>query len=739
MCGLAGLARIDGGLLSPSADRLLAHMSQTIAHRGPDADELLRDGPVGMAFRRLSLLDVAGGGQPLISDDGQLVLIANGEVYNHKELSDSLGDRAPLRTGSDCEVLLYLYRERGMRFLDDVRGMFGLVLWDRAAGKLVLARDRFGVKPVYYHRNRERLVFASEIKALFCDPDTPRELDWHAALSDQALNGSARFETEAPGTWFRDVEQVPAATIVEVDLSDGRERRHQYWNMPFAAQTSGLSDDEYIVAYRELLESSVGECAVADVGVGLFLSGGIDSATVGALAARTTDLHAFTVVNGSTLANGDAEAAHYVAQQLGLPHTQVLFPADSVPTPDEWRHLVWLTEMPQCGPEQFYKYQLHRHVTEQFPHIKAMLLGAASDEFNGGYSEGLSFDGTWAGFERAIGSLSLGSKLLGAPRLASWWDWEQPLLSEQALQASPDGRRRDLYQDYIAWKYRGVQRYNVWHEDRTAAGNGIEARVPFLDHRLIELSVSVPADRREHLLWDKRILRDGVRDLLPQRISERTKIGFYEGSEAHHTHRIFIEMLAQQGAQLLEEALAAPRARDYLDPDGLRAALAALVQDPRNGHVEAVLGLVNMGLLDSMTQTLPPPPSVAPARSVQEVLSHSSWGHVEKRARGLVLQHPHPSVEARVLLADQVTLVADVHNPKVLYVAVRGVLTYVVEHTDNPAWWRVLSKIDGHRSLNDCLAAADCQLEDVLIPLREAVDAGVVSLEPTTAVTGAQG
>ncbi|GAA3570828.1 asparagine synthase (glutamine-hydrolyzing) [Streptomyces osmaniensis] len=737
MCGLAGLARIDGGPLSPSADQLLAHMSETIAHRGPDADEILRDGPVGMAFRRLSLIDVAGGGQPLISDDGRLVLIANGEVYNHKELADSLGDRARLRTGSDCEVLLYLYRERGMRFLDDVRGMFGLILWDRAAGKLVLARDRFGVKPVYYHRNHERLVFASEIKALFCDPATARALDWDAALADQALNGAPRFETDAPGTWFEGVEQVPAATIVEVDLSDGAERRHQYWSMPVADETSSLSDGEYVAAYRELLESSVAECATADVGVGLFLSGGIDSATVAALAARTTELHTFTVVNGSTFANGDAEAAHYVARRLELPHTQVLFPADSVPTPDEWRHLVWLTEMPQCGPEQFYKYQLHRHVTERFPHIKAMLLGAASDEFNGGYSEGLSFDGTWAGFERALGSLSVGSRLQHAPRLASWWDWEHPLLADGALEGAVRGPRRDPYQEYIAWKYRGVQRYNVWHEDRTAAGNGIEARVPFLDHRLVELSVSVPADRRARLLWDKRILRDGVRDLLPHRISDRTKIGFYEGSEAHHTHRIFIEMLAQQGAQLLDEALAAPRAREYLDPDGLRAALAELVQDPRNGHVEAVLGLVNLGLLDRMTETLPPPPSAVPTRSLQEVVSDSAWERVEPRARALVLQHPRLSGDERVILADQVTLAADVQNPKVLYVAVRGALTYVVEHTDNPAWWRVLQAIDGHRRLDELLAAADCRLEDVLVPLREAVDVRVVCLEPATAASGA--
>jgi asparagine synthetase B (glutamine-hydrolysing) len=188
MCGLAGVAAF-GGVDAPSyTPALLRSMTRTIAHRGPDDAELLQEGPVGLGFVRLSLVDPENGSQPLRTDDGDLVLIANGEVYNHRELAAELGVR--MRTGSDCEVLLHLYRRFGLDFLDRVRGMFSLVLWDRRQQRLVIGRDRFGIKPVYFHANRDRIVFASEIKALLHDPACPRELDWGRALADQLMTGN---------------------------------------------------------------------------------------------------------------------------------------------------------------------------------------------------------------------------------------------------------------------------------------------------------------------------------------------------------------------------------------------------------------------------------------------------------------------------------------------------------------------------------------------------------------------
>ena len=169
----------------------------SVAHRGPDETVVRRDGPVGLAFTRLSLVDPEGGGQPLESADGSAVLIANGEVYNHRALAATLPPDVRLRTGSDCEVLVHLYRERGLRFFDDVHGMVSIVIWDKREQRLLLVRDRFAIKPLYWTRIGDRIAFGSEIKALLGVPGCPRALDWGRALSDQALTGQPVFERRA--------------------------------------------------------------------------------------------------------------------------------------------------------------------------------------------------------------------------------------------------------------------------------------------------------------------------------------------------------------------------------------------------------------------------------------------------------------------------------------------------------------------------------------------------------------
>ncbi|MET7356292.1 asparagine synthase (glutamine-hydrolyzing) [Streptomyces mirabilis] len=589
-------------------------LARTLAHRGPDAEELLRDGPVGLAFTRLSLVDPEGGGQPLISPDGSIVLIANGEVYNHRALAAGLpGGGKELRGGSDCEVLVHLYQEKGLSFLDDVRGMFGLVLWDRRRNVLVMARDHFGVKPLYFSRNRERVVFASEIKALFSDPDCPRQVAWDRALASPTFTASPALDTSAPTTWFEGVESVPAATIIEIDLADGTTREHLYWTAPdfMGDPACATRDDRDIIAeFRELLADSVRDCATADVSIGLFLSGGVDSAAVAALAADTASLETFTVLNGSTVANGDARFARRVADELGVPNHQILFEASHVPSAAEWKRLLWLTEMPTCGPEQYYKHELHRHARAHHPGIKGMLLGAAADEFCGGYSVQTSGDRGWEGFMEALGDMDRRGRLQsGRHALDIWWEGsEAGLLSEAALGLRHDGRGRDPYALFVAAKMRDVAQYNCWHEDRTAAGSGIEARVPFLDRRLFELVASIPPHRRERLLWDKAIVREAVAGLLPQDVVHRPKVPFFYGEGVQHTHRTFISMLTQDGCALLDEALESPRGKEFLNADRVRAVLCRLEQAPLSGEVERILPLINLCLLDRMAAESPSPP-----------------------------------------------------------------------------------------------------------------------------------
>ncbi|MFD7625424.1 asparagine synthase (glutamine-hydrolyzing) [Streptomyces sp. NPDC059851] len=732
MCGLAGLARTDGRMLPADADDLLRRMAHAVAHRGPDERELLRSGPVGLAFTRLSLVDPAAGSQPLHSPDGSVVLIANGEVYNHRELAAGLPSGVRMRTGSDCEVLVHLYQEKGLRFLDDVRGMFAVVLWDKARNKIVFARDRFGVKPLFYHQDRERLIFGSEIKALFQDPSCPREVDWSGALADQALNGAPDLVDGAPNTWFHGIELVPAGTIVSFDLRDGRSESHRYWSFPDLGDfRDDLSADEFIAHYRELLAESVRECETSDVELGLFLSGGVDSAAVAALS--TIRPRTFTALNGSTLVNGDSEHGHRAAALLGLDNHQVVFDTRRVPSAEEWKDLLWLLESPQCSPEVFYKRELYRYVKSEFPEIKGMLLGGGSDEFNGGYSVTAAGGGDWGGFLANLDEMALRDHRHRARGTAAWWEQSaaHPLVRPHVLR---DGAPADdAYHRFWRWKYRDIQQYNCWHEDRTAAGSGIEARVPFLDHRLVELAASVPPALRPRLIWDKRILRDGLGDVLPREYADRPKVPFFYGDGVHHTYRAFAAMLAANGDALLEEALSGARAKEYIDADNARATLRALQDDPTSGHVEFLLRVVNLGLLDQMAEQPPAAPVDARPAAVPTALTVTDWDAERHAIEAHVLNRAERHGGLVPALHDSVLLLSEPNDPDVRYVLVNGEIQYVVDAADTPSWVRMLDAIDGEHTVDELLAALGCALSEVADPLFESADLGVITLSEPAA------
>ncbi|MER6565174.1 asparagine synthase (glutamine-hydrolyzing) [Streptomyces sp. NPDC001093] len=604
MCGIAGIARLDNRTLGVEADAVLDHLADILDHRGPDERDVLRDGGVGLAFTRLSLVNPEDGSQPLVSDDGSLVLVANGEIYNHRELAASLPGDVRLRTGSDCEVLLYLYRQYGLEFLRDVRGMFALILWDRVDNKLVLARDRFGIKPLYYHRNDERIVLSSEIKGLFADRSTPRRFDWERALASPLLAAASSFNDAPVTTWFEGVELVPAATILRVDLHNGGTTEHRYWQLPGEADESADAQD-LIRRYAELLEDSVRDCVTADTELGLFLSGGVDSSAVLALAGdKRGGMHTFTALTGGTFDNGDAENAAWIARELGVPNHQVVFPPDHVPTPEEWLRLLWLTETPMCGPEVYYKHELHRFARQARPGLRGMLLGAASDEFNGGYARELGAE-DWPSFMEILALIDRNTRIGRRPVLRHWWAEEPSFISEKAL-GGPESASDSIYRAYLKSEYLQVQQYNVWHEDRTAAGSGIEARVPFLDHRLVDLCARIPDRLRPELLWNKRILRKAVRSHLPERIAERPKGPFFYGSGTHHSYRMLVRLMRADSHALVERALAAPGAADFIDAERVRGHLAGIGEGRTEASsVEMLLRVLNMGLLAELASNTP--------------------------------------------------------------------------------------------------------------------------------------
>lgn len=734
MCGLAGVAATGGAALPGNTSQLLRQMGAALGHRGPDGERLFEEGPVGLAFRRLALVDPEGGDQPLYSDDGTVVLIANGEVYNHKELETSMpGVR--MATRSDCEVLAHLYARDGLRFLDNVAGMFAIVLYDRRRNRLVLARDRFGIKPMYYARVPSGIVFGSEVKTLFRHPQCPRRLDWAGAIADQALHSAPHFSTAPVTSWFEGIESVPAGTIVSFDLATGAVDSHVYWRLPSFDGASDLSEQEFVTEYRRLLSAAVRDCATADAEVGVFLSGGVDSAAVAALT-RGVGLpaHTFTVLNGSTLANGDARSAHEVAAYLGLPNHQLLVDARWFPDVVEYKRLLWMLETPQCGPEQFYKYELYRLAKQLRPELKGMLLGQASDEFNGGYSPVFSGDTEpmvgedasrrhWAGFEAALAGLSRSTALLDDPRAASWFGHGGPPLLH--IDAITGDRAGDPYDAFVRWKYRDLQQYNCWHEDRTAAGNGVEARVPFLDHRIVELMATVPATMRASLLWDKAILRTAVADLLPAHIAGRPKVGFYHGEFAHFTHRAFVRVLRQQDNALVEEALAAPGAAGVLHADGLRAMLAGLADNPAPAMVELLLRLVNLGLLDAMTHNLPPVALPQPAHLVGPRSPIRDWVADLPTVEAEIFGAAPPRLDDVFALHESVLVVHEPDRSDTLYVAIDGQFEYVVD-SDAGAWALVLPRLDGKRPLGDVLTECGAGLDGVRDALVDAIGRGML-------------
>ncbi|MDI6102273.1 asparagine synthase (glutamine-hydrolyzing) [Actinoplanes sp. NEAU-A12] len=727
MCGIAGVARIDGGGLGPEASGLLAAIADELAHRGPDDRELVVDGPVGLAFTRLSLVDPATGGQPLVSDDGHLVLIANGEVYNHRELAAGLpGVR--LRGGSDCEVLLHLYRQHGLQFLDQVRGMFGLILWDRQRGHLVLARDRFGIKPLYYHRNPERIILASEIKALFRDPATPRQLDWERTLTTPLLPAAPYLSAKPLTTWFEDVKSVAAGTIQRIDLRDGSTEVHQYWTFPGESAEVPATTDEFVTAYRELLYESVRECATADAELGLFLSGGIDSAAVAALAAQQhPGLHTFSVLSASTYRNEDAENAHHIAAKLGLPNHQVLFDDCRVPEPDEWKRLVWLLETPLCGPEVYYKHELHRYAKQARPELRGMLLGAASDEFNGGYSEDVSGGGGWSGFLNNLQGMARADALASRPDLSAWWLSDGPaLVTDEVVRRFAGRTLTDPYPAYLAWEYSKLQQYNVWHEDRTAAGSGIEARVPFLDHRLVELVAAVPAGLRRDLLWNKRILREAVRGLLPDRSVERPKVPFFYGDGVKHTYRVFARMLEGDGGALIEEALAAPGAAEFLDGAALRGVLAGMTAQPDSPQLEIALRAVNVGLLAGMAAAPPAPISTRPVLSILRSVEVSGWETQRPQLESLVGLRPAMPGTLVPRLTDNVMLLAATDGD--WFVSIDGSLEFTLEAQDT-RMLPLLRAIDGTRSIADLTEQLGRTSDDMYADMLELLESNVITMQ----------
>jgi asparagine synthase (glutamine-hydrolysing) len=533
MCGFAGFLSTPRGTRSP-AERaaILRAMSRQLARRGPDDETFFDDGALALAFRRLAIVDVGGGRQPIWNEDGSRFVAVNGEIYNHRELRRGLRDGHRFTTASDAEVVLHLFEEHGPELLPRLNGMFAIVLWDSREQRLTLARDRLGIKPLYVAHMPAGLLFASELKALLVHPDCPTELEWNDV--DLSYVDGPTYFPSTPGrqpTYVRGVELLPGGTYVTAEAGRASATR-RWWSLEPAFGRSlhepVRPSAEYVDGYAELVADSVRTHLMSDVGVGALLSGGLDSSLVVALAARATPVHCYTFLQRTTIVSGDAERARGLARRLDLPFHPVEFGDDVLDALDfsleTFEYFVWMMDGPKLDPDWFFKHELHRYAKTVTPAVKVMLLGQGADEFAGGYSRPNGLALPWRGhLERRRRELhKMRMRALGVPRGV-----------EECFRAhEPCG---DVQHEDAREALEHLQSHNLWHEDRTSSSQGLEARVPFLDHRLVEYLAAIPPALHAELFLDKAIVRRVAQRLLPDEWSAAPKVPSWLGVDPSST------------------------------------------------------------------------------------------------------------------------------------------------------------------------------------------------------------
>ncbi len=566
---------------SRSAQRVeratLERMRDVLTHRGPDDAGIYFDGAVGLGHRRLSIVDVGGGHQPMTNEDGSLLLIYNGEIYNHADYRAGLEARGHVyRTYCDTETILHLYEEDGARCVEKLRGMFAFAIWDKRARELFIARDRLGVKPLYYvHTDDGSLYFASEIKALFAARAVAPELN-HRALADYLANHAPSGEE----TLFRGVKRLlPGHTLVWRD--DGHVTIEQYWDVRFGAdatdESDGIegaggarrSDADYVARWSELFRESVKLRLMADVPLGMFLSGGIDSSAIAAVMSGMVDdpIKTFSVAFAEREAN-ELEYARIVARAYRTEHHEV------VVSPEEFfkalPRLVWHEDEPLAHPSSVALYFVSRLAAQ---HVKVVLTGEGSDELMAGYGR----------YRKTIYNLALGAKyhrlmpealrrvvsrgienlpagstaraklartfLCLAPDIESIYfdnfavfgraaqaEMLTPEARERAAGASDpyaEVRRRLAATDATTLLnrllYADTKTYLhelLMKQDQMSMAASVESRVPFLDHKLVEYTARLPERMKLRGTTTKYILRQSMKGVLPETILTRGKMGF---------------------------------------------------------------------------------------------------------------------------------------------------------------------------------------------------------------------
>ncbi len=597
MCGIAGTYHFDPS--HPADPALLRRMAEQIRHRGPDDEGYHVDRNVGLGFRRLAILDLSkAGNQPMANEDESVWIIFNGEFYGyreHQELLKQKGHR--FRSRTDTETILHLYEEFGIDCLARIDGMFAFALWDGRTRELFLVRDRMGIKPLFYYTGKDRLVFGSEIKAILADPSVPRE------INPGALSGFLSFMTvPAPGTIYQNIFKLLPGHYLRI--SGSSHRCVQYWDIPTTINDS-VTEEEACDSLTNILGSAVRNQLVSDVALGAFLSGGVDSSAVVAMMrkAEFPDIKTFSIsFPGSAV--DESVFARRVSQLMKSDHREFAVTPDLIETLPK---LAWFFDEPFAVSSAFATYFLARLARQ---HVTVALSGDGGDELFAGYPFRYSMDrrfSSWKWIPQPVRRTSAGilgsippfgpsewrDRLIKLKTYASYFRDDADHAYLRSFTFFNDRQQHDLlkgsnvsdplnvlskhyekidHQDIVNKRLYGDMKTSLVDEmltkvDRMTMASSLEARVPLLDHRLVEFAAALPGRYKIRGRNGKRILKQALRPYLPSDILNRKKQGFTVPMASWFRNELF-EFLNDH---LSEETV---RRRGFFDPAVVRRLLA---------------------------------------------------------------------------------------------------------------------------------------------------------------------
>lgn len=575
MCGISLIYHRDG---KPAAASMIQRMVKSIAHRGPDALTQVERGPVALGHARLSIVDIAGGTQPMLSDDGRLALVFNGEIYNYLALRGTLESKGVVfKTRSDTEVLLRLFEHEGINCLLKLRGMFAFAIHDQLSGEVVLARDRLGIKPLFYHLNEHSLLAGSEMKALFASGILAPELD-HAAI-----RGYFQYQFSVnPQTPFRGIKELPPGYTLTIK-ANSEPQLQQYWNLQFPrdGEYESLDEDLWLGRLGDAMDDAAGSHMIGDVPIGAYLSGGIDSAATthllnkhnAAQSIPSSHLQSYTI-GFEDPENDESVLAKDIANHLGVPNEKI--------NVDEQTGDALLDKLQQC----IYHLEQPQRLAVDVPHFmlselvqnngqKVVFTGDGSDEIFGGYDcfrqDAMRIWGNQQKNSRQRKRYYLNEYSNDFSRqhvrylfdrhkpkqqrrvirkfgcYPAWFDmWNiledvaEPLFAEslqdvgdEVMAVAAEDMRSHIeglhplnQSIYIETKTR-LPGWILWKSDRLSMAHSVEARVPFMDHPLVELAARIPPGLKLNGMDEKYLLRKLMMPRLPEHPTYFKKRAFY--------------------------------------------------------------------------------------------------------------------------------------------------------------------------------------------------------------------